>query len=81
MLLIVDISPLQTATKQCGENYMTCVVFKNPVEADEAFDKINGNLTKVCFSMLFFLLLPKITNVMMTSAIYIMRSKGSTKPK
>ncbi|XP_074573880.1 LOW QUALITY PROTEIN: small RNA degrading nuclease 1-like [Curcuma longa] len=37
---------IESATKQRGESYTTCVVFKSPVEADEAFDKINGNLTK-----------------------------------
>lgn len=43
------IAPAQSFTRHRGESYSTYVVFKNSIEADEAFDKINGYLTKVCF--------------------------------
>lgn len=39
----------QSATRHRGESYSTYAVFNNSIEADEAFNKINGYLTKVCF--------------------------------
>ncbi|XP_042396364.1 small RNA degrading nuclease 1-like isoform X1 [Zingiber officinale] len=37
---------IESATKQRVESYTTCAVFRSPAQADKAFDKVNGNLTK-----------------------------------
>lgn len=45
---------MQSVTRLRGESYSTYAVFKNFIEADEAFKKIEGHQKKVCVKIYWF---------------------------